>query len=105
MPNTYSEDAVSLFVAECRAVDEDIAMAVFHFLKQWRPKHTFRASDDLSRVYGIVDDDLDDAVLELARETGYRRPLSGKLGVKPVRSASDLAELLHHLRHRQEQEM
>ena len=99
MPNAYSDDGVSLFVAECRAVDEDIARAVFTSLKRWRPKHTVRASDDLARVYGIVDDDLDDAVLELAREIGYLRPLCGKLGVKPVRLASDLAGLLHHLRH------
>lgn len=98
MSDTDSKEGADMFAMSCQGVDHDISKAVYHFLKHWRPKHYVSADDDLARIYGIVDDDLDDAVLELARRTGSNRPLSGRIGTKPVQSARDLAELIHYLR-------
>lgn len=54
------------------------------------------ATDDLYKVYGICDDDLDDAVIELAAK--WRVILPDKFeGVAPVRTVADLVHLLARL--------
>lgn len=98
MEDPAHSDEARTFIDDCKDVDEDIAVAVFQYLKEWSPRHAPSVNDDLGWVYGIVDDDLVDAVVELARATKCRLPQRGVLGDKPVRTAQHLADTIQYLR-------
>ena len=58
-----------------------------------------RPGDELYKVYGLCEEDLDDAVLELARRCGCRRPTTQDVsGLPPVRTVEDLVRLIFYLK-------
>lgn len=78
-----------------------IALEVYQYLQepQTRPGFPVNPRDDLYKVYGIWNEDLDDAVLELAKKCGCKTPTTGLLeGIAPIKSVEDLVKLLVHLR-------
>lgn len=61
------------------------------------PHYRVLPGDDLERVYGLVDLDLEDAVLVIADRAGARLPKSAELDelkTKNVRSVEDLVRFL-----------
>jgi len=55
-------------------------------------------NDDLYKVYGLADEDLDDAVFELAERYGKKSPTDADLeGQPPVRTVADLVRFLSRL--------
>lgn len=59
-------------------------------------------NDDLDKVYGLWDEDLDDAVSELAEQWRKKPPAEVDLeGYPPVRTVADLVRLLSRLPPRQ----
>lgn len=71
---------------------------VYNYFQSWQSVKEFPVdpNDDLCKVYGIVDDDVDDAVIELA--SGWRAKLPSTFeGLQPVRTVADVVRLLHRL--------
>jgi hypothetical protein len=87
-----------------------------HFSKDEIPKHMLvevyryfqslrgakdlavRPDDDLYQVYGVWNEDLDDAIIELARKCRCKAPTNAAVtGVPPVRSVEDIVRLLVRL--------
>jgi hypothetical protein len=71
---------------------------VYDFFQSWQSVKNFpvRPSDDLYKVYGIVDDDVDDAVIELADRWCAKLPPTFE-GLRPVRTVADVVHLLNQL--------
>jgi hypothetical protein len=69
---------------------------VYDYFQNWQSVKTFPVlpGDDLYKVYGIVDDDVDDAVVELADRWGAKLPVTFA-GLPPVRIVADVVRLLH----------
>lgn len=62
------------------------------------PKFPVRATDSLSEVYGIVDEDLDDLVGALIKECGCRLPTrEDKQSLPPIRTVADVVSYLERL--------
>ena len=80
--------------------DEDIPRAklrlVYDYFQKWQSVKNFPVvpNDDLSKVYGIVDDDVDDAVIELADRWRAKLPATFE-GFPPVRTVADVVHLLN----------
>lgn len=81
---------------------EDIPLAklrlVYDYFQNWQSVINFpvNPNDDLYKVYGIVDDDVDDAVIEVADSWRAKLPASFE-GLRPVRTVADVVYLLHQL--------
>ena len=71
---------------------------VYDYFQRWQSVKNFpvHPNDDLYKVYGIVDDDVDDAVIELAGEWRAKLPATFE-GLRPVRTVADVVHLLHQL--------
>ncbi|MGH9874511.1 MAG: hypothetical protein ACRD9S_18810 [Pyrinomonadaceae bacterium] len=81
-------------------VPGQIALEVYQYFQelQTRPGFPAHPRDDLYKVYGIWHEDLDDAVLELAKKCGCKTPTNELLdGIAPIKSIEDLVRLLVHL--------
>ncbi len=69
----------------------DILRATYGYFSEWMagstPEFPVRASDSIYRVYGIVDEDLDDAALEILASC-HRDPPAD---FQAIRTVSDLA--------------
>ena len=76
----------------------DKLRVVYEHFQGWQTNKNFPvlATDDLYKVYGICDDDLDDAVIDLAAK--WRVVLPNKFeGMAPVRTVADVVHLLARL--------
>ena len=71
---------------------------VYEFFQSWQSVKNFpvHPSDILYKVYGIVDDDVDDAVIELAHRCRAKLPPTFE-GLRPVRTVADVVHLLNQL--------
>jgi len=71
---------------------------VYNYFQHWQSAKNFpvHPNDALYNVYGIVDDDVDDAVMELAARWRAKLPATFD-GLRPVRTVADIVHLLHQL--------
>ena len=69
---------------------------VYDYFQNWQSVKDFPVlpTDDLYKVYGICDEDLDDAVIELASRCRVRLPATFD-GLEPVRTIADVVRLLN----------
>lgn len=82
------------------AVRPDVVREVRRYLQTFQGITDFpvRPDDDLYRVYGLCDEDLDDAVIEIAETCGCATPTNEAVeGMAPVQSVEDLIKLLSRL--------
>jgi hypothetical protein len=89
-------DFTAYFSGEDMSLDK--LRLVYDYFQSWQYVKDFpvHPDDDLSKVYGIVDDDVDDTVIELA--AGWRAKLPATFeGLGPVRTVADVVRLLHRL--------
>jgi hypothetical protein len=93
---TYSFDQfLNHFSTE--AVPERIMLEVYRYFQDLQTTKDFpvHPTDHLYEVYGVWNEDLDDAVIELARRCGCRTPTNDNVkGVNRVQSIEDLVRLL-----------
>lgn len=91
------EDFTDHFSGEDIPVDK--LRLVYDYFQSWQSVKGFpvRPNDDLYKVYGIVDDDVDDAVIELAGRWRVELPAMFE-GLQPIRTVADVVHLLHQLR-------
>jgi len=78
-------------------VDERLLREVYQYFQGATLSKDFpvRYTDNIDKVYGICDDDLDDAILDLANLCGYRTPTTEEVKhLKPIRTIEDLVKLL-----------
>ena len=75
-------------------VPDDLAMIVIQYLCNWMNRQHFLvdATDNLYKVYGIVEEDLDEFVLHVADEYGRRPPSAAPYWPKPVETVEDVAK-------------
>jgi len=90
------EDFVSYFRGENIPVYK--LYEVYNFFQQWQSVKNFPVlpDDDLYEVYGIVDEDVDDTVIELADRCRAKLPPTFE-GLRPVRTVADIVHLLNQL--------
>ena len=90
------EDFAACFSGENIPLDK--LRVVYDYFQRWQSVKNFpvHPNDDLYKVYGIVDDDVDDAVIEMADGWRAKLPATAK-GVRPVRTVADVVHLLHQL--------
>lgn len=71
---------------------------VYAYFQNWQSVENFPVlpADDLYRVYGICDEDVDDAVIELADRWRAKLPPTFE-GLRPVRTVADIVHLLNRL--------
>jgi hypothetical protein len=71
---------------------------VYEYFQNWQSVKEFPVdpNDDLYKVYGICDEDVDDAVVELAHRWQAKLPLTFA-GLGPVRTVADVVYLLNQL--------
>ena len=71
---------------------------VYDYFQNWQYVKNFPVlpNDDLYKVYGIVDEDVDDAVIELAERWRVKLPATFD-GLEPVRTVGDIVRLLKRL--------
>ena len=75
---------------------KELAESVVQYLRDWknRPDLSVSPTDNIYRKYGIVDEDLDDFVLEVADSNGRRPPESTAYWQTPVETLQDLADFV-----------
>ena len=92
------EEFAAYFPAEMYPRDK--LREVYKYLQslQWVKNFPVDPNDDLCKVYGVCDEDLDDAVLELAERLRKRSPTDADIeGQPPVRTVADLVRFLSRL--------
>lgn len=81
-----------------KEISENICFQVYRYLQNSDIKlHDFpvRPTDDLGTVYGICEEDLDEAVLEIARNCGCQiSNINNNRELNPVRTVEDLVRFL-----------
>lgn len=90
------DDFVGYFSAE--QIPQDKLRVVYDYLQDWQSVKDFpvQATDDLYKVYGICEEDLDDAVVDLAAK--WRVVLPADFGeIAPVHTVADLVHVLARL--------
>jgi hypothetical protein len=93
---TGFDDFAAYFSAE--QIPQDKLRVVYEYLQDWQSVKDFpvHATDDLYKVYGICDEDLDDAVVELAAKWSVVLPADVG-GIAPLHTVADLVHLLARL--------
>lgn len=82
--------------------DEDIPLyklrEVYEYFQNWQSVKNFPVlpADDLYEVYGMYDETVDDAVIELADRWRAKLPATFE-GLRPVRTVADVVRLLQRL--------
>ena len=79
-------------------IPRDRLREVYEYFQSLQSVKNFpvQADDDLYKVFGICNEDVDDAVLELAKRWHRKLPASSDLPVEPpVRTVADMVRLLH----------
>lgn len=77
-------------------VSREVLDATFELFTQWAPPgHSVQASDNISVVYGMVDEDFDDAVRSILRACGCRVPgWSEAIRTPRMQTIADLVDQL-----------
>jgi hypothetical protein len=90
------DDFVAYFSAD--QIPRDKLFAVYEHLRGWMSVEDFpvHATDDLCKVYGICEEDIDDAVIDLARKWRVVLPVDFEV-VSPVNTVAELVRLLAQL--------
>ena len=90
------EDFVVYFSGE--DIPRDKLRHVYDYFQNWQSTKDFPVypNDDLYKVYGIVDDDVDDAVIEMAGRWRAKLPATFE-GLRPIRTIADVVYLLREL--------
>ena len=96
---TYSLDQfLDHFSTE--TIPERILLEVYRYFQNLQTARDFpvHPADDLYKVYGVWNEDLDDAVIELARKCGCKTPTNENVaGINAVQTIEDLVRLLARL--------
>jgi hypothetical protein len=84
---------------ESEEIPPEVQRAVYATFQAWCSgavvAFPVRADDDICRVYGMVDEDLDDAVTETLAACGRQLPPQEQLRqMQPVRTVRDLARFV-----------
>lgn len=68
-------------------------MIIIQYFRNWRNRQDFRVEADqvIYKVYGIVDEDLDDLVLHVADKYGKRPPDDTSYWSTPAETPGDVA--------------
>ena len=90
------EDFTAYFSGE--DIPRDKLRHIYDYFQSWQSAKDFpvQPNDNLYKVYGIVDDDVDDAVIEMAGRWRAKLPATFE-GLRPVRTVADVVHLLHQL--------
>ncbi len=82
-----------------RGVPEEVQREVVAYIqgREFPRKVPVRPEDDLARVYGIVDEDVYDAVVRISAKAGRIPPSGIDNAVKGIVSVGDLAEYVAKL--------
>jgi len=85
-----SDDFVQYFVD--RGSSEIITLSIQRFLRDWMGHKDFpvRSDDKISDLYGIVEGDLDDMIVEIAEENSITLPSDKDFWEQPVETVEDL---------------
>lgn len=84
-------------------IPKELLIRVYEFFEDWMNIKDFpiRPGDSLSKVYGIVNEDLDDAVFKIVKACNYRTPTDEDVkAVPPVKNVEDLVRFLNTLQRR-----
>ena len=90
------DDFAAYFAGE--QIPRDKLFAVYEYLQGWQSVKDFPvlATDDLCKVYGLCEEDVDDAAIDLAEKWRVVMPADFE-GVDPVHTVADLVRLLADL--------
>lgn len=92
----------SAFISD--VVSEEVILAVYKKFQNWESDAVrgfpVRASDDIGKIYGMVDDDLDDAVLDVLKQLNRNIPSPAETrNMKPVVTVKDFALFVESCAH------
>jgi hypothetical protein len=92
--NDKAEDFMNYFVSE--GMSGSLVRSVYSYLQDWMGSNGFavRPQDDIGRIYGIVDEDLDEMVVEIAEANNLVIPLETDYRQKPVETVEDLIRFI-----------
>ncbi len=84
------EDYLQHFVSQ--GLSKKIALDVYKYLGDWMNRSDFpvRPNDNLSKIYGIVDEDLDDLVIFAAESNNLALPNDTSYWKTPVETVDDV---------------
>lgn len=100
--NAREKATLNKFIANFmeEGIPAHLSTRVYEYFQQWMYDENFRVlpDDDIYGTYGMADEDLDDAVLKLAKEAGCPTPTNQAVkDMPPVRTVRDLVHLLWKL--------
>ncbi len=91
-----SGDSFQTFRSEFSNDDasEEVILAVYMVFQDWESDAVVdfpvRANDDIGKIYGMVDEDLDDAVLDVIKRLNRHAPSPGEVcNMRPVTTVRD----------------
>ena len=87
------DDFLAYFAGE--QIPRDKLFVVFEYLQEWQSVKDFpvHPTDDLCKVYGMCEEDIDDAVIELAEKWRVLLPAEFE-GIDPIHTVAELVRLL-----------
>lgn len=93
-----TEDFMNYFVSE--GMSEALVRSVYNYVQKWMGSNGFpvRPRDDIAKIYGIVDEDLDEMVVEIAEANNLVLPLETDYWQKPVETVEDLIRFIASFR-------
>lgn len=82
-----------------QGISENLSNNVYHYLQKIMNRSDFRPmpTDDLHRIYGLAEEDLEETVVELAQECGCSLPTSENVSGMPIDTVEHLVQLLWRL--------
>lgn len=88
------EDYIQYF--EGKNLSKKLALDVHEYLSDWmsQPDFPVRPSDNLSNVYGIVDEDLEDFIQAITETNGLKLPENSDYWLTPVVTVEDLVSFV-----------
>jgi hypothetical protein len=78
-------------------IPDSLLLSTYQYFQEWLHDFQFpiRAEDSIARVDGAVDEDLSDAILEIAKRAGCDTPTTKRVAhLEPVRTIADLVRLV-----------
>lgn len=75
-----------------KGISEPLVLSVYQYLQNWMSLSDFpvRPKDNIADVYGIVDEDLDDLIIEVAEINNFEIPANTNYWQEPVITVEDL---------------
>lgn len=95
------DNFVRHFLSKNKAISP-IALDVYNYLQDWMGRKDFpvKPTDRISSVYGIVDEDLDDFVMEVANANDLALPKDTSYWQTPVITVEDLIRFISSFSHK-----